>query len=119
MSRDDERMRALVAGYRRAIAPRANDRARVWARLEDDSELPQAPAVSTRRTVAIACACAVAAGLLLFALRPSAQTTPASHGRDDGQSVYDLQDEERRKADRDEAAPEDRARRMPPDSNAM
>ena len=37
----------------------------------------------------------------------------------DGQSVYDLQDEERRKADRDEAAPEDRARRMPPDSNAM
>ena len=37
----------------------------------------------------------------------------------DGQSVYDLQDEERREADRDEGARADRARRMPPDSNAM
>ena len=37
----------------------------------------------------------------------------------DGQSVYDLQDEERREADRDEGARDDRARRMPPDSNAM
>ena len=37
----------------------------------------------------------------------------------DGQSIYDLQDEERRKVLGEDEAREDRARHTPPDSNAM
>jgi hypothetical protein len=37
----------------------------------------------------------------------------------DGQTVYDLQDEELRRSRGEDEAPQDRARHTPPDSNAM
>ena len=77
-----------MAGYRRAIAPRANDRARVWARLEDEP-IPTPIVRSRRRTATIALGCAIAAALLLLTLRPTAQAPAATREREETQTVYD------------------------------
>ncbi len=62
-----ERMRELVAGYRRAIAPVPDDRVRIWTRLQrDEAPAPanEAP-VGRRVAIAVAIAVAVAAGVVL------------------------------------------------------
>ncbi|HWB77165.1 MAG TPA: hypothetical protein VG755_19500, partial [Nannocystaceae bacterium] len=61
-----ERVRDLVGGYRRAIAPVPADRARIWARLQaPEDELPSPPAAPRRLVLAITIAIAVAAAVVL------------------------------------------------------
>jgi len=61
-----ERMRELVAGYRRSIAPQAGDRSRIWERLETEPA-SATPARDHRSSigVAVAIAIAVAAAVVL------------------------------------------------------
>ena len=88
MSGSEERMRALVTGYRRAIAPAMVDRARIWNRLELD-ESPVRPARG-RIAIVVGVVVAVAAGVLLFTMRPSAQRSAEVRDRDASQSVDEV-----------------------------
>ena len=61
-----ERVRELVGGYRRAIAPVPADRARIWARLQaPEDELPIAEEAPRGLGLAITIAIAVAAAVVL------------------------------------------------------
>jgi hypothetical protein len=88
MSGSEERMRALVTGYRRAIAPAMVDRARIWNRLELDESPTVRPA--GRVAIVVGVVVAAAAGVLLFAMRPSAQRSAEVRDRDASQSVDEV-----------------------------
>lgn len=84
----EDRMRALMTGYRRDIAPRASDRVRVWERLE--AEAPDAHESRARpRAVVIAGLVALAAAIVLLAMRAAPDRSAQLREHESSSSVYE------------------------------
>ena len=84
----EDRMRALMTGYRRDIAPRATDRVRVWTRLESDAADAHEPRTRPR-TLVIAGAVVLAAALVLLAMRAAPDRAAQLHEHESSHSIYE------------------------------
>lgn len=88
MSSAEDRMRAMMTGYRRDISPHSSDRMRVWDLLEADA--PEVTATSKRpRTLVIAAFVALAAALVLVAMRAAPDRSALLRETEAHHSIYE------------------------------